>query len=214
MKTSSQSKTTQIMEKSILPPELAGQLAELYAEMEKRYNSVAAELGFSCVGCPDNCCDSYFQHHTYIEWAYLWTGLHSLPAAELDEIMVRSTAYIKQSEAMLRSGALPTVMCPLNREGLCSLYAHRLMICRLHGVPATLSRPDGRVLEFPGCFRCQELVALKKEDCQALPSLERIDLFNRLAELEMRLLDRRRGAVPKVKMTIAQMVLSGPPRLG
>ena len=202
------------MEDYILPAELAGQLAELYANMEKRYNTVAAELDFSCAGCPDNCCDSYFQHHTYIEWAYLWTGVRSLPAGELDEIMARAVSYIKHSEAMLRRGVLPDLMCPLNREGLCSLYSHRLMICRLHGVPATLSRPDGRVLQFPGCFRCQELVARKREEGRDLPALERFDLYQRLAELEISLLGSGRRAVPKVKMTIARMLLYGPPRPG
>jgi len=202
------------MEDYILPAEIVGQVAELYTDMEKHYNAVAAELDFSCAGCPDNCCDSYFQHHTYIEWAYLWTGLRALPGSDLDDIEDRAVSYIKQSEAMLRRGELPAVMCPLNREGLCSLYAHRLMICRLHGVPATLSRADGRILEFPGCFRCQDLVALKKEDGQNIRSLERIDLYNRLARLEINLMGSKRGAMPKVKMTIAQMVLNGPPRLG
>lgn len=202
------------MEDYILPAELAGQLAELYAEMERRYAVAAADLDFSCIGCPDNCCDSYFQHHTYIEWAYLWTGLRSLPAGELDEIMNRAASYIKHGEAMLRRGALPDLMCPLNREGLCSLYSHRLMICRLHGVPATLSRPDGRVLHFPGCFRCQELVARKQKKCQDLPALERFDLYKRLAELEISLLDSGSRALPKVKMTIAQMLLYEPPLPG
>ena len=202
------------MEDYVLPADLVGQLAQLYDEMENRYNAVAAELDFSCAGCTDNCCDSYFQHHTYIEWAYLWTGLRSLPGNDLDEIEARAASYLKHSEAMLHRGTLPAVMCPLNREGRCSLYAHRLMICRLHGVPATLSRPDGRVLEFPGCFRCQELVALKRANGQNLPSLERIDLYKRLAELEINLLGSSRRAAPKVKMTIAQMVLLGPPRLG
>jgi len=203
-----------IMEDYILPAEIAGQLAELYADMEKRYNAVATELNFSCAGCPDNCCDSYFQHHTYIEWAYLWTGLRALPVSDLKKIEDRAASSVKQSEAMLRRGELPTVMCPLNRDGLCSLYTHRLMICRLHGVPATLSRPDGRILEFPGCFRCQELVAQKKENDQDIASLERIDLYQRLATLEINLLGSKRGAMLKVKMSVAQMVLKGPPRLG
>jgi len=201
------------MKDYILPADLAGQLAQLYTDMERHYNVVASELDFSCSGCPDNCCDSYFQHHTYIEWAYLWTGLQALPGGDLDAIEARAASYIRQSEAILRRGELPTVMCPLNQEGLCSLYTHRLMICRLHGVPATLSRPDGRILEFPGCFRCQELVAPKKEDGQDIPSLERIDLYKRLAALESNLLGSKKGAMPKVKMTIAQMVLNGPPRL-
>jgi Fe-S-cluster containining protein len=201
------------MNEITLPAQLTVQLTELYAEMENRYAEVAAELQFSCTGCPDNCCDSYFQHHTYIEWAYLWTGLKNLPGAELDESMARAASYIKQSEFMLSRGKLPDIMCPLNRQGLCALYSHRLMICRLHGVPATLSRPDGKVLRFPGCFRCQDLLEQKQGAGNNLPMLERVDLYQRLAELEMRLLGGRRQAVPKVKLTIAQMLIQGPPQL-
>jgi len=201
------------MQEITLPADLTVQLAELYAEMENRYAEVAADMRFSCAGCPDNCCDSYFQHHTYIEWAYLWTGLKCLPAAELDEIMARAASYIKQSALMLSRGKLPDIMCPLNRDGLCRLYSHRLMICRLHGVPATLTRPDGRILHFPGCFRCQELVKQKKGAGNNLPSLERVDLYKRLAELEMSLLGGRRQAVPKVKLTLAHLLIQGPPQL-
>ena len=38
-------------------------LAKLYAEMEVAYDKIATLLEFSCRQCPDNCCDSYFQHH-------------------------------------------------------------------------------------------------------------------------------------------------------
>ena len=64
-----------------------------------------------------------------------------------------------ESEKMLSQGERPIVMCPLNDDGLCSLYKHRMMICRLHGVPSSMTRPDGQKMEFPGCFRCQEIVA-------------------------------------------------------
>jgi len=199
------------MQEITLPTELTAQIAALYTDMESRYAEVAADLQFSCIGCPDNCCDSYFQHHTYIEWAYLWAGLQNLPAADLEKIMARATYYIKHSEIILSRGQLPDIMCPLNLDGLCSLYSHRLMICRLHGVPATLSRPDGKVLHFPGCFRCQELVEQKKGAGDNLSSMERVELYKRLAELEMRLLGGRRQAMPKVKMTIAHMIIKRPP---
>ena len=201
------------MHEITLSDDITKELAELYAEMENRYAKVAAELQFSCTGCPDNCCDSYFQHHTYIEWAYLWKGLKELSVEELEEITAKAALYIKQSEVMLSRGELPDTMCPLNRDGLCRLYSHRLMICRMHGVPALLTRPDGKVLSFPGCFRCQELVELKKGFDDNLPSMERVELFKRLAELEMRLLGGRRQAMPKVKMTIARMLIQGPPQL-
>jgi hypothetical protein len=197
------------MEEIRLSSVMAGQLAALYAEMERCYAEVAARLGFSCAGCPDNCCDSYFQHHTYVEWAYLWEGLRALPAEELEEIQARAAWYIQQSERMLRLNKRPDGMCPLNKSGLCSLYAHRFMICRLHGVPATLSWPDGKFLEFPGCFRCQEIGKARTD----LAPLERAGLYQELAALEMRLLGRRRSVVPKVKLTLAQMLIYGPPRL-
>jgi len=200
------------MNEITLPDDITVELAELYAEMEDRYAEVAADLQFSCTDCPDNCCDSYFQHHTYIEWAYLWKGLKELSIEELEEITAKAASYKKQSGVMLIRGELPDTMCPLNRDGLCRLYSHRLMICRMHGVPATLTRPDGKVLSFPGCFRCQELVEQKKEFSSNLPSMERVELFKRLAALEMRLLGGQRQAMPKVKMTIAQMLIQGPPQ--
>ena len=55
-----------------LSPALSVQLKQLYDDMESDYDDVAALIGLSCSGCPDNCCDSYFMPHTYIEWGYLW----------------------------------------------------------------------------------------------------------------------------------------------
>jgi hypothetical protein len=193
-----------------LTPELAQQIHDLYAEMQAVYDEVAGRLNFSCQGCPDNCCDSYFQHHTYVEWCYLWEGLNGLPAEALHRIVERAEACVRQTEAELSAGVRPQIMCPLNADGLCSLYSHRLMICRLHGVPATLRRPDGNSLRFPGCFRCQELV----KDAAATSSLDRTELYRRLAGLEIALLGSRRQNAPRVKLTLAQMIIAGPPRLG
>ena len=191
---------------------LANQLAELYKEMESRYQVVADELHFSCTGCPDNCCDSYFQHHTYLEWAYMWQGFSSLPTEKQNKIMARATSYVKQSEAMQLNGQRPNGMCPLNEQGRCTLYSHRYMICRLHGVPAKLTLPDGRNFNFPGCFRCQEIAERLPAEKKSA-SLERSDLLKRLADLEIKFIGRGRHEAPKVKMTIAQMLLKGQPQL-
>jgi hypothetical protein len=185
------------------------QLAALYSEMEKGYQETSRTLGLSCAGCPDNCCDSYFTHHTYIEWAYLWEGLASLPEERLAACRQRAAAYDRESERLLAKGKRPHSMCPLNEQGRCILYDYRLMICRLHGVPAGLTRPDGRRLQFPGCFRCQELTAGKTEPVL----MERTTLLQRLAQLEMACLGAGRGVLPKVKMTLARMILQGPPQL-
>jgi len=197
------------MEASILQPELAEKIADLYERMEKAYDIVARQLDFSCDGCQDNCCDSYFQHHTYVEWAYLWQGLMELDPARRTVIENRAAEYGAACERVLARGERPQVMCPLNEAGRCGLYLHRLMICRMHGVPSSLTFPNGKVQRFPGCFRCQEIVGER----QAVPTVERAPLFRRLAALEQEFLGPLQGELPKVKKTIADMILLGPPRL-
>jgi hypothetical protein len=91
------------------------------------------------------------------------------------------------------------------------LYEHRLLICRTHGVPANMTRPDGRTLRFPGCFRCQEIVSARYE--QVPPYVERTPLLRKLALLENELLENKRHLVPKVNITIAGMLMKGPPKI-
>jgi hypothetical protein len=201
------------MKEIIIAGPLLHQLGRIYREMETAYNLVAAELGFSCAGCPDNCCDSYFEHHTYAEWSYLWLGFRQLPAEAQQEILQRADAYQQACAEALARDERPQVMCPLNQHGLCVLYSYRLMVCRTHGVPATMTRPDGRRLNFPGCFRCQELVAGRSGREAGVPSMERTPLLRRLALLENDLLEGRRHLYPKVRLTIAQMLLQGPPSI-
>jgi hypothetical protein len=184
-------------------------ITALYDRMAEAYARVARRLDFSCSGCPDNCCDSYFMHHTYLEWAYLWEGLRLLPQATVEGIEKRSAEYLAEVEVSLAEGRRPVLMCPLNESGLCRLYAHRLMICRMHGVPSSLTLPDGRRLSFPGCFRCQEILGKP----EGLPTVDRTALYRELAALEAELLGPRKNLRPKVKMTIAQMIVQGPPQV-
>lgn len=201
------------MKEIILPPRLLSRLAEIYRDMEARYDSTARAIGLTCAGCPDNCCDSYFLHYTYAEWAYLWVGLRSLERARLDRIVTRAQQYIRESAPVLARGERPLLMCPLNEEGRCALYGHRLIICRLHGVPAAMTRPDGRNLRFPGCFRCQQMMRGESGPDLDGRSMNRTDLLGRTAALESELLEGRRHLYPKVKRTIAEMIASGPPRV-
>ncbi len=195
------------MSESLLPENISGQIAAIYEEIEKQYDVVAAELDFGCAGCPDNCCDSYFLHHTYSEWAYLWQGLLELPAEKRQEFERRSQEYISQSQEALGRGERPQIMCPLLDDGLCGLYKHRLLICRLHGVPSSMTRPDGQQLLFPGCFRCQEITG----DRADVPRMDRTKLFQQFVQIEMEWLGVKRNVLPKVKMTIAEMIIKGPP---
>lgn len=184
-------------------------LEHVYMEMETAYDKVAHELSFGCQGCPDNCCDSYFLHHTYVEWSYLWLGIRQLPKQKQEEIQQRAQRYIVTCEKAIHQGERPQVMCPLNENALCLVYKHRLMVCRTHGVPAVIIRPDGKKLSFPGCFRCQEKVAGSAD-----PSyVERTTMLQELALLENDLLEGKRHLFPKVKLTIAEMMVKGPPHL-
>jgi Fe-S-cluster containining protein len=191
----------------ILTPELSRQVAELYHDMESAYDKTAKALGFSCSDCPDNCCDSFFLHYTYLEWFYLWQGLNTLDESQRQIISHKAEKYVQESKAALVRGERPILMCPLNKDGLCSLYTHRLMICRLHGVPSTFIRPDGQRISFPGCFRCQE----HNGQDNIVPALDRTQFFRRMVELEIGLLGQKRMTVPKMKLTIAQMIVKGPP---
>lgn len=201
------------MNELCLPPELSGEIAAIYQSMASAYDQTAEKISLSCTGCSDNCCDSYFLHHTYSEWAYLWEGLKDLPKEQLDRVIQRAQDYISQSRLVLARGERPQLMCPLNKGGLCSLYSHRLMICRTHGVPATLTSPDGRHHRFPGCFRCQEIVNKTYARPTDAPAMERTALFQRLVRLEMRLLGELQARVPRVRLTIAEMIVNGPPRV-
>jgi len=185
------------------------ELSRLYAKMENAYDQVAERIGLSCQGCPDNCCNSYFQHHTHIEWAYLWDGMRSCSAEKQQEFVNRAREYAKESRVVLAQGLRPEIMCPLNDDGLCGLYEHRLMICRMHGTPNTLVRPDGKKMTFPGCFRCQELCSQMKE----VPVLDRTSFYRDMAILEMAFVGPTRKSLPKVKLTLAEMLIQGPPEL-
>lgn len=185
------------------------QLAQLYSQMEEAYGKVAQLLDFTCEACPDNCCDSYFTHHTYLEWAYLWEGFSQMPEEKRILCRQRAGEYVKQSEADLAMEKRPDIMCPLNEDGSCSLYTHRLLICRLHGVPASLTLPNGEKKSFPGCFRCQELTNGKGE----LPTMDRTKFFREMVGLEHEFLGHKRHILPKVKMTIAEMLVKGVPPL-
>ena len=200
------------MKELFLPSELSCEIGEIYESMAADYDTVAQAVTLTCRGCPDNCCDSYFLHYTYSEWAYLWEGIRALDDARIDRIMQRARDYVSQSQLLIAKGERPQLMCPLNEKGLCSLYEHRLMICRTHGVPATLTRPDGQRLRFPGCFRCQEIVQDKYAVESEAPAVDRTILFKRLAQLEARFLGDKRGLFPKIKLTIAEMIVAGPPK--
>ena len=195
------------MERETSRQSLFRELSQLYSKMEAAYDGTAKQIGLTCEGCPDNCCTSYFQHHTYIEWAYLWEGIRSCPATKRQEILRKAEAYVRESQVLLAKGLRPHIMCPLNNNGLCQLYEYRMMICRMHGVPNSLVMPDGKRIAFPGCSRCQELYS----DLNQVPLLDRTCFYRDLAFLEMAFTGKKTRALPKVDLTLAEMLVQGPP---
>jgi hypothetical protein len=191
-----------------LRPEIADKLAVLYQEMEAGYDRVAAKIGLTCQDCPDNCCDSYFLHYTYIEWTYLWRGLKTLSPALVEAAVDRARLCLDHYRQAEIAGVWPKIMCPLNQDGLCMLYLYRPMLCRTHGVPARLRRPDGRTLHFPGCFRCQELLAAP---ASVAAEMDRTALLRRLANLENAFVGEWPAAPRKMKMPLAAMLVAPPP---
>ena len=189
-------------------------LANLYDRMVEQYDGVAKQVGLTCKDCENNCCTSYFQHHTYIEWAYMWKGIKELPQKRQDEIVERAKEYVLYAQNALSFGNTPNVMCPLiGEEGLCGLYKHRLMICRMHGIPNLLTNPDGNQITFPGCYRTQALTEKMNEEGVEVPSLDRTELYKELAALEMEFVGPKLRQLPRVDYTLAEMIVMGPPSL-
>lgn len=198
------------MIKKILPAQVFRKLAALYKDMHQSYGQHAKLVGLTCDNCTDNCCTSYFQHHTHVEWAYLHQGLKILPPEKRLEYENRAQNYVAKAKEILTQGQRPQLMCPLNDDGRCGLYEHRLMICRLHGVPNCLRYPNGRIVEFPGCYRSQELCATMDN----VPVFDRTALYTRLMELEVQFVGPQKiRTLPRVDLTLAQMIVHGPPQL-
>lgn len=201
--------------KKLTPKAAYRKLAAIYDKMVAQYAEAAGAIGLTCDGCADNCCLSFFQHHTYVEWAYLWEGLNQLPPVRLEEIRDRARAYVDQAQVALNRGERPHVMCPLNldeKQGICGLYKHRLMICRMHGVPNILVKPSGQQVQFPGCHRCQELTEGLESEGAVVPVVNRTTLYKELVMLEMQFVGKDLRQFPKVDHTIAEMIVLGPPR--
>ncbi|MEW6670386.1 MAG: YkgJ family cysteine cluster protein [Thermodesulfobacteriota bacterium] len=169
--------------------------------MDQAYRAAAEQSGFVCSGCEENCCRSRFYHYTWLEYFYLLEGFHRL--APEDRRSIRQAAEnVRQQDRLETSGADSRPMCPLNLEGRCRLYPHRPMICRLHGIRHKLQRPGKVLLCGPGCETFERLRPVPGE-----ARLDRTPYYRQMAELELKFKNEA-GICRKVKMTIAEMILS------
>jgi hypothetical protein len=67
--------------------------------------------------------------------------------------------------------------------------------------------PSGQTKQFPGCQKCQELTA----DLSRIPVLDRTPLYIELVQLEREFLGTKRRRLPKVDMTLSEMLVQGKP---
>jgi hypothetical protein len=133
--------------------------------------------------------------------------LNALPEAKRAEYLERARNNVVQTRETQSRGEVPRVMCPVNEDGRCGLYEHRLMICRMYGVPNLVVTHSG-LKQFPGCPVCMDLLKGSVDSV-----VDRTPLYRELAQLEMELLGSKRKLMPKVDMTLAEMMVAGPPRV-
>jgi Fe-S-cluster containining protein len=188
--------------------------------MEQAYDEIASHCGFICRGCEESCCRTLFYHHTYAEFMFLEVGLKSLRKQDLEQVLERAVAVQTGLDEVLGGSAVgpPRAMCPLNQSGRCLLYAHRPMICRLHGIPHTFKRPDGQEVAGPGCHRFDALSAEAAsaetpssvafnfgavDDAESSRRLDRTPHYQRLAQVEQQLRSRIDAPI-RLNMTLAE----------
>ncbi len=180
-------------------------LAEIFSEMDLAYAIVAEGYGFVCNGCNENCCQTRFYHHTLLEYLYLMEGMHTLEEETAREVRNDATVVNDRMADADKKGLSIRIMCPLNNDGRCLTYPYRPMICRLHGIPHELRRPDGRITKNPGCDAFfDQCRSLGKTDY--IP-FDRTPFYRQMAILENEL-RRCVGYTDKIKRTVAQMILT------
>ena len=175
----------------------------LFAAMDRRYAQAAAHYGFRCDGCEDNCCQTRFYHHTYLEYLYIHKGLKNLDRSKLANIKSRSSEVCRKT-AMADEKAEPVrLMCPLNYDGRCSLYDYRPMICRLHGISHELKKPGQNPIQGPGCGMFDSTCSDK-----SYYKFDRTPFYLEMVKLENEL-KQATGLEGRIKMTIAEIIIAG-----
>ena len=179
-------------------------LAERFSIMDGVYDEAAAHYGFQCRGCEDNCCRSRFYHHTLLEYIYLHKGFMALAPEVQRTVRQRADEVVRAMRDADARDAVFRRMCPANEDGRCLVYAHRPMICRMHGLPSRMMSPRGGVVEGQGCddFHAQ---------FPGPPAVrfDRTPHYQAVAELE-RTLRREVGWEGGIKMTVAEIILTFP----
>jgi Fe-S-cluster containining protein len=160
---------------------LIPRLKELFKEIDLVYSNTAENLGFSCNGCDgEKCCTVDLIVHTSAEQLLIKRGVVSLDTDLQNQIIARASSIKRAKEANPHSEQYRSAICALNFDGLCALYDHRPMICRLAGIPHKIIRPDGSQITGPGCNIFHEKCADKTPE----HIIDRSPFYKRMAQLE------------------------------
>ncbi len=180
--------------------DILSHIKTLYEAMERDYDSVARHYSFTCEGCAENCCTQRFFHYTWAEYFYLLEGMRNAEKFLAGQIIQRArevvNAYGKEQDPL----APEPLMCPVNFDGLCSLYAHRPMICRMHGLPHRVRDPGGRETRGGGCARMEAM------EIKVTWSVNRTPHYTALAQVEGQL-RKQRMLSGNLRLTTAEMIV-------
>jgi Fe-S-cluster containining protein len=183
--------------------EFMERLRQLFAAMDEAYTQAADRSGFRCQGCPENCCETRFHHHTLIEYTYLLAGVQTLPERTRAEVLEDARRVNERMRLADAAGESLRLMCPLNRDQRCLVYPFRPMICRLHGIPHELRQADGRILAGQGCGHFDRVAG----NNPGRP-LDRTLFYRHMALLERQAREAA-GSTGRIRMTIAEMLVAG-----
>lgn len=176
-------------------------LSEVYRGIEVAYGQVAGHYeSFSCEGCQSNCCTTVFYHYTLIEALCFGNGFRALPEDRMNAAIGEARRYVEVLERNPGGETSLSLMCPVNFGGLCGVYEHRPLICRIHGVPAFLDSRRGAVERWKGCLRFQELHGGRIDR-----EIDRTPFYTAVAELEIEL-RKSAGDFSRSRKTIAHMI--------
>ncbi len=137
------------------------ELSLLNERMDSEYSRVAEFYGFTCNGCGENCCETLFYHHTWVEVFYLRSAFEAMEPRMREFVYHEAESYLSilDSFEASRKKNSPTApfrrMCPLNINQKCILYRFRPMICRLHGIPHEVAIPGRPRIFGRGCAEFQ-----------------------------------------------------------
>ncbi len=180
-------------------PQWTTHIGRLFEKMDGAYQEASHASGLTCAHCEDNCCLSLFYHHTLLELFYLQEGLKTLSPETHARVTFRAQEAAPRLHKRAAGELDEKIPCPLMDEGRCILYHHRPMVCRLHGVAHILKRPDGNVINGPGCTRYEEMA-------KNTPPLNRTPFYKEMAYMEQTL-RQETGFTDRLKLTIAEMIL-------